>query len=65
MIAALAMSSLCNLYTVSWLLNRALEVGVLALIILFQPEIRRILEEMGSRRILADWTDCPVRTLST
>ena len=33
LIAALAMSSLCNLYTVSWLLNRALEVGVLALIL--------------------------------
>ena len=29
---------------------------MLALIILFQPEIRRILEEMGSRRILALFT---------
>ena len=37
-------------------LSRMVEVGVLALIILFQPEIRRILEEMGSRRILALFT---------
>jgi len=27
------------------------EVGVLALIILFQPEIRRVLEQMGSRKL--------------
>ena len=30
-----------------------MEMGVLALIILFQPEIRRILEQLGSRRIMA------------
>ena len=30
-----------------------MEMGVLALIILFQPEIRRILEQLGSRRIVA------------
>ena len=51
LIAALAMSSLCNLYTVSWLLNRALEVGVLALIILVQPELRKLLEQVGSSRL--------------
>ncbi len=51
LVAALAVSSLCNLYTVSWLLNRALEVGVLALIILFQPELRKLLEQVGSSRI--------------
>ena len=33
-----------------------LQWGVVALIVLFQPEIRRILEEMGSRRILALFT---------
>jgi diadenylate cyclase len=32
------------------------EIGVLALVILFQPEIRRILEEMGSRRFIAFFT---------
>ena len=51
LIAAMAVSSLCHLYTVSWLLNRALEVGVLALIILFQPELRKLLEQVGSSRI--------------
>lgn len=50
-LVALAVSNLCNLYTVSWLLNRAVEVGVLALVILFQPELRKLLEQVGSSRI--------------
>ena len=44
---ALAVSGVCHLYTVNWLLNRAVEVGVLALVILFQPELRKLLERKG------------------
>lgn len=33
--------------TVLWLLNNILSVGVLSLVIVFQPEIRRALEKMG------------------
>lgn len=51
LVAALLISGVCHLYTVNWLLNRALEVGVLALIILFQPELRKLLEQVGSSRI--------------
>ncbi|MBD5147834.1 MAG: TIGR00159 family protein [Oscillibacter sp.] len=49
----LALSSFFKLNGISYLMNRMVEMGVLALIILFQPEIRRILEQMGSRRIMA------------
>ncbi len=52
-LAALALSSLFHLNGINYLMNKMIEVGVLALIILFQPEIRRILEQMGSRRIIA------------
>lgn len=55
-LAALLLSYLFGLNGIYYLLSRMVEVGVLALIILFQPEIRRILEEMGSRRILALFT---------
>ncbi len=51
LVAALLVSGVCHLYTVNWLLNRALEVGLLALIILFQPELRKLLEQVGSSRI--------------
>ncbi len=33
--------------TVTWLLNSLLQVGLLTLVVLFQPEIRRALERMG------------------
>ncbi len=45
---ALWISSICKLTVVNFLLNRAVEVGLLALVIIFQPEIRRFLERLGS-----------------
>lgn len=50
-VAAMALSSFFHLYTVNFLLSRALEWGVLALVILFQPELRKLLEQVGSSRI--------------
>ena len=45
------LADLANLYTISWILNQFLSVGFLAVIILFQPEIRRVLERLGSVRL--------------
>ena len=47
LLVALWASSFANLNTVSFLLGKVVEYGVLALVILFQPEIRRFLEKMG------------------
>ncbi|PKM73877.1 MAG: TIGR00159 family protein [Firmicutes bacterium HGW-Firmicutes-16] len=41
-----------NLTVINFLLSKAVEVGLLALVILFQPEIRRALERVGSGSIL-------------
>ena len=60
-LAALMASSLFHLNGINFILSRMVDLGVLALIILFQPEIRRILEQMGSRRFIAC---CCIRTLS-
>ena len=49
-ILALMVSSWLHLNTLNFVLGKLVEWGVLALIILFQPEIRRILEEVGSSR---------------
>lgn len=46
----LLLSSVFNLNGINFILSRLVEIGVLALIILFQPEIRRVLEELGSRK---------------
>lgn len=45
----LLMSSVFRLYGINFILSRMVNVGVLALIILFQPELRRVLEELGNR----------------
>ncbi len=48
LIIALGLSSTFQLYALTYLINRTMEWGILALVILFQPEIRRLLERMGS-----------------
>ena len=48
--AVLMLSSLLKLHSITYILRAMVEIGVVALIILFQPEIRQILEQMGSRR---------------
>lgn len=50
-IIAMALANLMQLRVVSFVLNNAVELGLIALIIIFQPEIRRFLEQMGSGKI--------------
>ena len=38
-----------KLYTLNWILSKILEIGVIALVIMFQPELRRMLERFGGR----------------
>ncbi len=40
-----------NLYTLSFILNQFLAVGLLALVVLFQPELRRMLDHLGSVKL--------------
>ncbi|MDR0917483.1 MAG: diadenylate cyclase CdaA [Oscillospiraceae bacterium] len=49
LLAALWLSSLLKLTLVNYLLRQIIQIGVLALIILFQPELRRILDTFGNR----------------
>ena len=49
LLAITLLTDVLNLYTLNWLLNKILEVGAIALIIVFQPELRRILEKLGSK----------------
>lgn len=47
----LSSSRVFNLQGVNYILGHVLEWGVLALVILFQPEIRQLLETLGARNI--------------
>ncbi len=48
------LASLFRLNTILWIFRNTINVGIIAVIILFQPELRRALEELGRKKILAD-----------
>ena len=50
-VVAIWASAEFNLYATSFVLNRVVEYAILVLVILFQPEIRQLLEKVGSRNI--------------
>ena len=52
MLLLAGISSAIGMDTLNFILRNTLEVGVLALIIVFQPELRRVLETIGSRSVL-------------
>jgi diadenylate cyclase len=41
-----------NLYTLNWILRNTLQLGVIALVIVFQPELRRALEYVGRSKFI-------------
>ncbi len=54
-----------KLYAVSYLFSIVVEWGVLALVIVFQPEIRRILERMGDSRLFSQFFMPQTRDLNS
>ena len=48
---ALGLADILQLNAISYIMKNLVQVGILAIIVLFQPEIRQILEKVGSRNI--------------
>ena len=46
------LSDICHLYTLHWILSNVMTVGMLALVVLFQPELRRALEKLGRSKFI-------------
>ena len=44
----LGLAELLHLYAMSFILNQFLSIGLIALVVLFQPELRRMLDHLGS-----------------
>jgi len=53
LLAATALTSIFNLYTINWLLKQAMTALVVALPVVFQPELRRALEKLGRGGFIA------------
>lgn len=52
-VAFFLVSEILNLSLLNWLFTRLITVGLIAVVILFQPEIRRGLEQIGRRGVLS------------
>ncbi|MBH5320252.1 TIGR00159 family protein [Paenibacillus sp. GSMTC-2017] len=47
LVATWGISTWFNLYTLKWLMNQLFTLGIVTVMILFQPELRRVLEQLG------------------
>ncbi len=52
LIVAFFLSDILHLYALNWLLRGTMTLGVVALVVVFQPELRRGLEYMGRSKIV-------------
>ena len=50
-VVSLKLSEILNLRTFNWILKNAVTVGLMAIIVVFQPELRRVLEQLGRTKI--------------
>lgn len=53
-VAFAGIATLFQLNTILWILKNTISVGIIAVIVLFQPELRRALEELGRKNIISD-----------
>ena len=44
------LTDLLNLHALSWVLNKFLSVGLIAIVVLFQPELRRMIDHLGNMK---------------
>lgn len=44
-------AKIAHLYTLHWILSGVLNVGLIAIVVIFQPELRRLLENLGRSKI--------------
>lgn len=51
LVVATVLSKWMHLYTLHWLLSGLISAGLVAIVVLFQPELRRALEYLGRSRI--------------
>ncbi len=52
LVVAFFLSDIMNLYALNWILRQTMTLGVVALVVVFQPELRRGLEYVGRSKIV-------------
>ncbi|MBR1989504.1 MAG: diadenylate cyclase CdaA [Firmicutes bacterium] len=51
LVAVMLLSKSMHLYTLHWMLSSIMTVGLIAVVVIFQPELRRALEHLGRSKI--------------
>lgn len=54
LLAFTLLASIFNMTTILWIADKTFSVGIIAVIIVFQPELRKALEQLGRKNILSD-----------
>ncbi len=52
LLAFILIAWIFHMDTILWLANKTVNVGIIALVIIFQPELRRALEQLGQKKML-------------
>ena len=47
----MVVAAMFHLTTILWIIDKTLSAGIIALVIIFQPELRRALEELGKKNV--------------
>lgn len=55
LVIAALLSRVFNLYTLQWILSALVNVGLVAIVVIFQPELRRLLENLGRNRFFSNF----------
>jgi diadenylate cyclase len=53
LVATWAISTWFDLYTLKWLMNQMFTFGIVTVLIIFQPELRRVLEQLGRGKLFS------------
>ncbi len=56
LIIVAVIANLLNLYTLQWILSNLVNVGLIAIVIIFQPELRRLLENLGRNKLINNFS---------
>lgn len=50
----LCLAVICDMDTILWIAAKIFNIGILAIVIVFQPELRRALEQLGQKNIITE-----------
>lgn len=53
LLAFVLIASLFQMNTILWIANKTINVGIIAIVIVFQPEFRKALEQLGRKNVFA------------